>query len=316
MQRIGCLLLVLLLLLGLTGCGETAATPNPADGEQTDRQLSAEAAPDGKPYTAPPFARSAFHADKAGGNEAVRLDLSAVADGYVAVSAKSSKRLKFQVVHDDVTYNYDLASDETPSIFPLQSGDGTYLFRVMENVSESKYAELYSESATVKLSSEFAPFLCANDYSSYTETSSCVEKAREIAETAGDAVGVVAGVYSYVTSTVTYDREKAQSVQSGYLPNPDETMQTGKGICFDYASLAAAMLRSQGIPTKLVFGYVSPDDLYHAWNMFYTPESGWITVGYEVSADDWNRLDLTFSANGADGKFIGNGSNYTDVYFY
>ena len=93
-------------------------------------------------------------------------------------------------------------------------------------------------------------------------------------------------------------------------------MTSGKGICFDYASLTASMLRSQGIPTKVIFGYVSPDDLYHAWNMFYTEESGWVTVEFAVDPNDWNRLDLTFSAGGTDEKFIGDGSNYTDVYWY
>ena len=37
---------------------------------------------------------------------------------------------------------------------------------------------------------------------------------------------------------------------------------------------------------------------------------------FEVSKDKWNRLDLTFSANGADSKYIGDGSNYLDVYQY
>ena len=66
----------------------------------------------------------------------------------------------------------------------------------------------------------------------------------------------------------------------------------------------------------MIFGFVSPDDLYHAWNMFYTRETGWVTVDYQVSEETWNRLDLTFSANGADGTFIGDGSNYTDMYYY
>ena len=86
--------------------------------------------------------------------------------------------------------------------------------------------------------------------------------------------------------------------------------------CFDYASLAAALLRSQGIPCKVVFGYVAPDDLYHAWNMFYTKETGWVTVGFEVDKKNWTRMDLTFSANGADSEFIGDGSHYSDVYVY
>ena len=66
----------------------------------------------------------------------------------------------------------------------------------------------------------------------------------------------------------------------------------------------------------MIFGYVSPNDVYHAWNMFYTQETGWVTVSYKVSGSDWNRMDLTFVANGADDKFVGDGSNYADVYYY
>ena len=40
------------------------------------------------------------------------------------------------------------------------------------------------------------------------------------------------------------------------------------------------------------------------------------TVGFEISGKTWNRLDLTFSSNGADGNFIGDGGNYKDVYCY
>ena len=83
-----------------------------------------------------------------------------------------------------------------------------------------------------------------------------------------------------------------------------------------FPALAAAMLRSQGVPTKMIFGYVAPKDLYHAWNMFYTDETGWVLVGFEAGADTWNRIDLTFAAGGADAQFIGDGSNYSDVYFY
>ena len=234
----------------------------------------------------------------------------------MAVSAESSSRLKFQVIKGEDTYNYDIDSDGTPSVLPLQCGNGTYQFRVMENITDSKYAELYSTSADVKLKDEFQPFLRPSDYVDYSKDSACVKKAAEIAAKAGSTMDVVSGVYDYVCSNVEYDKEKAANVQSGYLPEPDETMETGEGICFDYASLAAAMLRSQGIPAKVIFGYVAPDNLYHAWNMFYTEETGWVTVDYKVDEDSWNRLDLTFAANGADSDFIGDGSHYSDVYLY
>ena len=267
-------------------------------------------------FQAPEYLEAAFHGDRATGENRVRLDISCVSQGYVAVSAVSDKRLKFQVTRDDTTYNYDLSSDGTPGIFPIQNGNGNYRFRVMENVVDKKYSELYSMNCSVQLMDEFQPFLRPSTYVNYSQNSDCVRKAAELASGAGDELDVVREIYEFVCATVTYDREKAATVKSGYLPSPDETMNSGKGICFDYAALAASMLRSQGIPTKMIFGYVAPQDLYHAWNMFYTPQSGWVTVSFEVRGDDWTRMDLTFSANGADDNFIGDGSNYSDVYYY
>ena len=324
-NRICLWLLALSLLLG--GCAapsaggvlrQSAATPAIGSLFEKKQETAAAAEPEAEagPYVAPPMKEAAFHPELAETGQRVMLDLSAVSDGVVAVSAQSDKRLKFQVVKGEETYNYNLASDGTPSIFPLQCGDGEYRFRVMENVVDKKYAELFSRTVDVKLSDPFAPFLRQSDYVNFNADSACVKKAAELAKTAGTPLGLVAAVYGFVCQTVRYDEELARTVKSGYLPVPDRTMLSGKGICFDYAALAASMLRSQGIPTRMVFGYVAPDQLYHAWNMFYTEETGWVTVSFEVSANSWVRLDLTFAANGADSQFIGDGSNYADVYYY
>lgn len=265
-------------------------------------------------YEAPPLATAVFHDTNA--VDGVRIDLSSTSEGYVAVAVEADARVKFQVLKDDLTYTYNMASDGTPSFFPLQSGSGTYTFKVMENVEDTKYAEKYSVDAEVSLADEFQPFIRPSDYVDYTENSQCVKLAQDLAAGCDSELDVVGAVFDYICENIDYDNEKAATVKTGYLPNPDETLMSGKGICFDYASLAAAMLRSEGIPTKVIFGYVSPNDLYHAWNMFYTEETGWVTVDYQVSEDTWNRLDLTFAANGADENFIGDGTNYTDVYVY
>ena len=264
----------------------------------------------------PAFLDAAYHPELAENGGRAQVDLSCVDEGYVAVSAVSDMRLKFQVVKGEEVYNYDLDSDGEPGIFPLQSGSGNYRFRVMENVVDKKYSELYAVSCDVALADGFQPFLRPSSYVDYTRDSACVQKAAEIAAASSTSREMVMAIYDLITRTVTYDREKAATVKSGYLPDPDETLRTGKGICFDYAALAAAMLRSQGVPTKMIFGYVAPKGLYHAWNMFYTEETGWVTVSFDVNVSDWSRIDLTFSANGADADFIGDGSNYTDVYCY
>ena len=71
---------------------------------------------------------------------------------------------------------------------------------------------------------------------------------------------------------ISYDYQKAASVQSGYLPIPDATLASGKGICFDYAAVMTSMLRSLDIPTKLVIGYTG--GTYHAWVSVYLTGQG------------------------------------------
>ena len=78
-----------------------------------------------------------------------------------------------------------------------------------------------------------------------------VATASEVVSKAHSDLDAVADIYHYVIENVVYDEEKAATVTSGYLPDVDETLATGKGICFDYAALTTAMLRSQDIPTRL-----------------------------------------------------------------
>ena len=294
------IVLLLALCLALLCCG---AAPAPRESEQTRMEV-------------PPMATSAFHPELAENSGKVSVDLSAVSEGYVALCAYSNSRLKAQVLKDEMTYTYDLSSEGVPSILPLQCGSGRYTIRVLENVGSTKYAVIYITERDVKLFDEFQPFLRPNDYARYDASSLCVQSASHIAANSRDALEFIGGVYELICGSIAYDAVKASRTTTMYLPDVDATLISGKGICFDYASLAAAMLRSQGVPTKIIFGYVAPNDLYHAWNMFYTKEKGWITVSFEVGDDTWNRIDLTFSAGGASDEFIGDGSHYTAVYYF
>ncbi len=314
------------LLLGqLTGCGSAASTPQAPAPAQTSCAQPASLPQTGSAggYTAPPMEVSVFDQASASGENGVLLDTSHLSDGYVAVQANSDGKLKFLLTYQGeaangapTQYSYRLPGDGTPVIIPLQLGDGTYEFAVCKNISGTKYSFLYRQTETVGLSSEFAPYLRPSIYINYSEDSSCVAKAAELAAQASDTVGVVANIYDYIIHNVRYDTAKADSIGTDYYSDPDETFATGQGICVDYAALAAAMLRSQGIPTKLITGYVAPNDLYHAWNMIWLEETGWITVSFEVDENNWNRVDTTFAAGGAGSEYIGDGSNYTDYRTY
>ena len=298
-----CLALVLMLVLLLPSCGGGGGAPSGK--ENGDPNAS---------YKVPAFRDAGYDEAAAEGNDEVLVDLSGKDEGYFSLYCTSDVKIKLQVFKEDEVYTYDVVTDR-PQVFPFQLGNGTYTIKVMKNIVDTKYSELYSCEADVELADEFDPFLRPSQYADYSPSSDCVAKAAEIAASASDAHSFISGVYDYVCSNITYDKEKAASIKPGYIPEPDRTLEEGKGICFDYASLAASMLRSQGIPTKIIFGYVGEgNDLYHAWNMFYTEESGWVAVEFAVNEDDWNRMDLTFSANGSDSEYIGDGSNYLDVY--
>ena len=78
------------------------------------------------------------------------------------------------------------------------------------------------------------------------------------------------------------------------------------------------MLRSLGIPCKLVVGYAG--DVYHAWISVWSEETGWVDGAVFFDGTTWQRMDPTFaSTSGKDPtimEYIGNGSNYTTKYIY
>lgn len=297
--RRGAVILVLLAqLVMVTGCAsDTAALPALAS------------SPVGS-YVIPAFQDASFHSERARDCGALKVDDAALSEGVVAVSAQSGSRLKFQIICGDMKYNYDLPNDGEATVFPLSMGNGSYTLRLMENVGESKYSCTWSETKQVTLKDEFQPFLRPSQMVNYNEQSQCVAKAKELAAHCDTDIDVASAVYSYLVKHIRYDNKKADTVKPGYLALPDETLKTGKGICFDYAALAAAMMRSVGIPCKMIFGYVG-DETYHAWNSFYIREQGWVTVEIKAPANQWKRVDITFAAGGMDAKELDDDSRYT-----
>jgi len=78
------------------------------------------------------------------------------------------------------------------------------------------------------------------------------------------------------------------------------------------------MLRSQGVPCKLVVGYAGK--AYHAWINVWSEESGWINGVIYFDGKTWQRMDPTFASSANQSKsimaYIGDGKNYTAKYLY
>lgn len=249
------------------------------------------------------------------GSEGVTIDASHISEGYIMVSyTGTNEKVKLQITGpDEVVYTYDLHGDyET---FPMTAGSGSYTVGVFENIEGTSYSTLFTQTIDVKIDDEFGPYLYANQYVNFNGDSKVVEKAEELSKPCNDDLEVIEQVYNYMISNFTYDYDKAESVQSGYLPDVDEVFEAQTGICFDYAAVMAAMLRSQRIPTRLEVGYAG--DVYHAWISTYIEEQGWVNGIIQFDGKNWELMDPTFASTSSKPEdFITNTDEYITKFVY
>jgi len=254
------------------------------------------------------------------GNNLVSIDCSNTASGYIMVKYTGSNgKVKMQLtLSGGSTYTYNLYSGYGYQAFPLSGGGGTYTVAVYENVSGNQYSQAYATTFAANVASGTIAFLYSNQYVSFNANSACVAKGAALAAGASSDLDVVANVYNWTINNVTYDFNKAANATSGYLPNPDSTLSSCTGICFDYAALMCAMLRSQNIPTRLVIGWSG--SIYHAWISVYITNVGWLNDYIYFDGTGWKRMDPTFAAGGSNSKkindYINNGANYNALEFH
>ncbi len=318
-------LLALTLLLGIA-CGCAA----PADGGEAELGVVLEDM--GVPLAGLPPVGIVLNPSASGTavqkNSSAEIDYSNVKDGYVMVKWTGGGSPKVKVLvwgpncsSQSDAYQYFLRTDGDYDVLPLSDGNGKYKVMVYKNMSGDKYSNVLSASFEAALTDQFAPFLRPNQYVNYSEDSAIIPKAQEIIENAGaeDNLSKVGAIYEWVVTNLTYDNAKAKSVKAGYLPDVDKVMEEKTGICWDYASLMAAMLRSQGVPVKLVVGYTSRGE-YHAWINVWSEEGGWVEGMIYFDGKVWKLMDPTFASSGKQTnsimKFINDSSNYKEKYFY
>ncbi|MCL1807188.1 MAG: transglutaminase domain-containing protein [Oscillospiraceae bacterium] len=237
-------------------------------------------------------------------NEKAVIDYSNTKDGYVCVkyTAETTNALKVQITPPKGSvYNYNIEPDGKYETFPLSEGNGSYTIGLYEQVEGNKYATVAAVTVDVSLSDQFAPFLRPNQFVNYSKDSQATKKAAELIKYSQNLVEEIGEIYTYITGHITYDKAKASNVKSGYLPSVDATLRDGKGICFDYAALMTAMLRSQGIPCKLVIGEAKDakgnDVPSHAWISAYSKDTGWIDDVIQFDGKSWKLMDPTYGAS-------------------
>ncbi len=252
-------------------------------------------------------------------SDVASIDASNSSEGYVMASySGSNPKVKLQIATPaGIKYTYLMSGNGQYEAFPLTGGSGSYQMTVYENVSGDEYAASLAQTIDVTVSDEFKPYLYPNQYVSFTPESSAVKKGAKLVKSADTDLDAIKDIYNYVIKNVAYDKKLAENVAYGYLPDVDKTLKEKTGICFDYAALMTAMLRSQRIPTRLEVGYSG--DVYHAWISSYIDEIGWVDNVIEFDGKSWTLMDPTLAANNKAKnvkKYISDGSHYTIKYTY
>jgi transglutaminase-like putative cysteine protease len=85
----------------------------------------------------------------------------------------------------------------------------------------------------------------------------------------------------------------------------DEILEIRKGVCQDFAHVLLQLLRTAGIPSRYVSGYICPNEsglrgegATHAWVEIYTPTQGWL--GLDPTNNIWtmdNHVKLSVGRN-------------------
>lgn len=252
------------------------------------------------------------------GSGAASIDASSPSEGYVMVQySGAADKAKVQITDPSGTvYTYTMFGGPYEA-FPLSGGSGSYHIDVLEHVSGDLYAVVTAQDIYAELTDEFKPFLYPNQYSWFTADSKAAALGVELSGKSCCDLNYVQNVYHEVTKSIKYDEALAENIPVDYIPDIDATIASGKGICFDYAALMTALLRSQGIPTKLEVGYSGT--AYHAWISVHLDETGWVDGIIEFDGQNWSLMDPTLAANNNSSsveKYIGDGSNYTVKYHY
>jgi transglutaminase-like putative cysteine protease len=212
------------------------------------------------------------------------FDNKDIGSGVLHIAYDGGGKAKVIIEKGDKKYTYDINSAGYKESFPLQLGNGNYKVSLYKNTSGNSYKLIASKSLDVKISNPNAVYLTSTQNINWNVDSKAVAKAVELTKDIDGLDKKAKVLWNYMVNNNSYDYDKLAKLPSGYLPVIDQTLADKKGICYDFSSLYAAMLRSQGTPAKLVKGYAPKNAVgYHAWNEVY-----------DASKKEWLIIDTTY----------------------
>lgn len=202
-------------------------------------------------------------------------------------------RILYEGAEDDVYYDYSLNYSGEFEAFPLQSGSGKYAVNVMVKDVGGRYIPGLVTSLSVELDSPLIPFLYPNQQVWYQKGDPLVAVADTlcggVTQSSMSDVERVRAVYSWLVEEIEYDPAGMVGDMLAYKPELTKTMAKKIGNSLDCAALFTAMMRSQNIPAKLIYGSLTNDGPLYGWSQVYIKGEGWVTVGLYDNGVSWSQ---------------------------
>ncbi len=238
------------------------------------------------------------------------IDTTKISSGIIEVSYESTLNTVYylKVIKGDKDIWYTLVKGKVDQ-FSLTFGNGTYTFKILETTEAGKARTVKSIDVDVYIENSPDIYLNSVQNVNWNNNMDSIDYSNAITYETIDSLIQKVKAYELIIFNYSYDDNKFSNVKSSfYLPVIDDTFHTQLGICYDFSSLLAGMLRSQGVPTKLVKGYAKfSGDVYHAWNEVYINGK-------------WYVIDTTYDAyyvkRGIKVTMFKNPSDYSKVYEY
>lgn len=253
-----------------------------------------------------------------GGKETVKADESFEdqGNGIVKFTYNNTSSKKTLVLVENVDtyskgsnrYSYLVKQGENELNIPLTEGNGTYKLRIAELIENGRYAVLASKEIILDLNDEDEVFLQSSTIVNYRLNDKAIRKAKSLKKKSETEEEYYKAIYEYVVKNYSYDYDdlEEKTGTSYYIPDISLIYKSKKGICCDISILAAAMLRSQGVETRVIYGYTPNVSVYHAWNQIYDEEE-----------ETWYTLDMTYDMckykKGVELNMIKKDTEYDDI---
>ncbi len=211
-------------------------------------------------------------------NGSVTVNANLAGKGIIGIQAnvEGNQKLKVKVSLGENAVYYNIRPGQMIKV-PMQMGSGTYRIELYQNISGTDYARLYSRDLTVALENENDVYLSSSQIVNFENSVGSMGLAAKLTQNARSDMDKLDAIYRYVVGNITYDYDEVNRIDPAYIPDIDTVLYGKKGICYDYAAVMASLLREAGIPAKLLMGYRSDAESYHAWNQALI-NGRWITL--------------------------------------